>query len=490
MARTIPRVYTEAERLEQQNLRRERIRQEIAKEKVAYARALSSSWPLASIPRSWKTEPYAWEYESLQGSMAPVPETGSIAHANSPCQDSQESSHDNPTPIDSPKSTSMIEALPLELLELIVRIALDLDEQQKPTGAPKVWEPYPINDSSKGKLPPGRMVSRTALPLILSCRTLRTITHAIILSHVQFWSPNNRQTDWLLTSLDKGSLLSRLRHVAINLDGNSSNTWDGKGQTYGDDECSYQLVANGSALLERLPDDLSSLSLTTQDDGDYSSYIYFGRIHPAFQQSLARLRNLRHLELDFYNQWLSLNLWCAKPPVSMTFLAKDVALPPPMFPNLRHLYLTGCLSESVTSEDVIVAFSQQQLPSLQSLVIDRLLYEDEGPPVFVPEVIKHMNPLREFSWLNYDFGIEIRRSLGDPHDLPMREHLEALKRHHGVTLELLTLNYNGEWGRPEYDFTEDYLKDFIKAIPTLNKVYIDIPGIGVKITVGPSTIDD
>ncbi|KAE8132714.1 hypothetical protein BDV38DRAFT_287433 [Aspergillus pseudotamarii] len=409
--------------------------------------------------------------------MAPVPETGSIVHANSPCQDSQESSHDNPTPIDSRKSISMIEALPLELLELIVRIALDLEEQQKPTGAPKVWEPYPINDYSKGKLPPGRMDTAHH-------------HHSIIFSHVQFWSSNNQQTDWLLASLDKGSLLPRLRHVAINLDGNSSNTWDGKGQTDGDDGCSDQLVANGSALLERLPDDLLSLSLTTQDDGDYSSYIYFGRIHPAFQQSLARLRNLHRLELDFYNQWLSLNLWCAKPPVSMTFLAKDVALPPPMFPNLRHLYLTGCLSGSVTSEDVIVAFSQQQLPSLQSLVIDRLLYEDEGPPVFVPEVIMHMNPLREFSWLNYDFGIEIRRSLGDPHDLPMRGHLEALKGHHGVTLELLTLNYNGEWGRPEYDFTEDYLKEFIKAIPTLNKIYIDIPGIGVKITVGPSTIDD
>ncbi|KAE8155853.1 hypothetical protein BDV40DRAFT_306622 [Aspergillus tamarii] len=382
----------------------------------------------------------------------------------------------------------MIEALPLELLELIVRIALDLDQQQKPTDAPKVWEPCPINDSSKGKLPPRRMVSRTALPLILSCRTLRTITHAVIFSNVQFWSPNNRQTDWLLTSLDKGSLLTRLRHVAINLDGNSSITWDDKGQTYGADERSDQLVAKGSELLERLPDDLVSLSLTAQDDGDYSPYIYFGRIHPAFQQSLARLRNLRHLELDFYYQWLSLNLWCAKPPASMTFSAKDVALPPPMFPNLRHLYLNGCLSGSVTSEDVIVAFSQQQLPSLQSLVIDRLLYEDEG--VFVPEVIMHMNPLREFSWLNYDFRIDIRRSLGNPHELPMKGHLEALKHHHGTTLELLTLNYNWEWGKPEYDFTEDYLKDFIKAIPTLNKIYIDIPGIGVKITVGPSTIDD
>lgn len=52
------------------------------------------------------------------------------------------------------------------------------------------------------------------------------------------------------------------------------------------------------------------------------------------------------------------------------------------------------------------------------------------------------------------------------------------------------MNYNGEFGRSEYDFTEDYLKDFIREIPTLNKIYIDIPGIGAKIRVGPSTIDD
>ncbi|KAE8330426.1 hypothetical protein BDV39DRAFT_202227 [Aspergillus sergii] len=451
---------------------------------------MSSSWPPASIPQIWKTEPYAWEDEGLQGSKAHAPETGSGAHNSSACEDAQKSSHHKPTQRDSPKAVSTIEALPLELLELIIRIALDVDEQHKSTDSPKVWEPYPIKCSSDGKPPPGRIVSRAALSLILSCKTLRTITHTIILSHVQFWSPHDRRTDWLLKSLGKGNLLPRLRHVAINLDSNSDNTWAGKGQSYENDERSDQPMATGPALLERLPNNLVTLSLTAHDDGDYSSYIYFGRIHPDFQQRLKRLRNLRRLELDFYNHWLSPNLWCAKPSFSMAFLAKDVALPPPMFPNLQHLYLNGCLSGSVGPEDLIVAFSQQQLPSLQSLVIDRLLCEDEGPAVFVPEVIMHMNPLREFSWLNYDFGIEIRRSLGNPHDLPMRGHLEALKQQHGRTLELLKLNYNGEFGMPEYDFTEDYLKDFIKTIPTLNKIYIDMPGIGAKIRVGPSTIDD
>lgn len=78
------------------------------------------------------------------------------------------------------------------------------------------------------------------------------------------------------------------------------------------------------------------------------------------------------------------------------------------------------LSESQLLVNLIFAFSQQQLPSLQSLVLDRLLYQGARPPVFVPEVIIHMNPLREFSWLNYNFAVQPHRGrLGDPHELPM-----------------------------------------------------------------------
>ncbi|PIG83681.1 hypothetical protein AARAC_011088 [Aspergillus arachidicola] len=467
MARTTPRVYTEAGRQEQQNdwLRN---RRQIAKEKVSYARALSSSWPLAFIPRIWKTDPCVWERGSLR--CTKTRKTDSIAHSSSAYEDSQKSSHDNPTQRDSLKPLSTIEALPLELLEMIIQIALDLDEQHKPTSVPKVWEAYP---GRRRKRPPGQSVSRTALPLILSCKTLCTITHAIILSHVQFWSPHHWRRDALLKSLDQASLLPKLRHVAIKLGNDDDNTWDGKG------------------TLERLPDGLLTLSLATRFEEDYASYIYVGRIQPAFQQRLEKFRNLRHLELDFTSSWLSLNLWCAKRPVSMTSLPKSAAPPPPMFPNLQHLYLNGCLSEDLGPEDLIFAFSRQQLPSLQSLVLDRLLYQGAGPPVFVPEAIIHMNPLREFSWLNYNFAVQPHRGrLGDPHELPMRGHLEALKQQHGATLELLTLNYNGEFGRPEYDFTEEYLKDFIREIPRLNKIYIDIPGMGVKIRIGPSTLDD
>ncbi|KAB8217176.1 hypothetical protein BDV33DRAFT_206703 [Aspergillus novoparasiticus] len=371
---------------------------------------------------------------------------------------------------------------------MIIQIALDLDEQHKPTGVPKVWEAYP---GRRRKRLLGQSVSRTTLPLILSCKTLCTITHAIILSHVQFWSPHHWRVDSLLKSLDQANLLPKSRHVAIKLDSDDDDTWDGKGQSYEDDGRSDQPVSNTQALLERLPDGLLTLSLATKLEEDYSSYIYVGRIQPAFQQRLEKFRNLRHLELDFTSSWLSLNLWCAKRPVSMTSLPKSAAPPPPMFPNLQHLYLNGCLSEDLGPEDLIFAFFRQQLPSLQSLVLDRLLYQGGGPPVFVPEVIIHMNPLREFSWLDYNFAVQPHRGrLGDPHDLPMRRHLEALKQQHGETLELLTLNYNGEFGRPGYDFTEDYLKDFIREIPTLNKIYIDIPGMGVKIRVGPSTLDD
>ncbi|KOC15395.1 hypothetical protein AFLA70_25g005901 [Aspergillus flavus AF70] len=176
----------------------------------------------------------------------------------------------------------MIEALPLELQEMIIQIALDLDEQHKPTGVPKVWEAYP---GRRRKRPPGQSVSRTALPLILSCKTLCTITHAIILSH-------------LLKSLDQANLLPKLRPVAIKLDSDDDITWDDKGQSYEDDGRSDQLVARTQTLLERLPDGLLTLSLATKFEEDYSSYIYVGRIQPAFHPRLEKFRNLRHLELD------------------------------------------------------------------------------------------------------------------------------------------------------------------------------------------------
>lgn len=189
----------------------------------------------------------------------------------------------------------MVEALPLELLEMIIQIALDLDEQYKPTGVPKVWEAYP---GRRRKRPPGQSVSRTALPLVLSCKTLCIITHAIILSHVQFWSPHHWQMDSLLKSLDQANLLPKLRPVAIKLDSDDDITWDDKGQSYEDDGRSDQLVARTQTLLERLPDGLLTLSLATKFEEDYSSYIYVGRIQPAFHPRLEKFRNLRHLELD------------------------------------------------------------------------------------------------------------------------------------------------------------------------------------------------
>ncbi|KAE8341821.1 hypothetical protein BDV24DRAFT_131487 [Aspergillus arachidicola] len=144
---------------------------------------------------------------------------------------------------------------------MIIQIALDLDEQHKPTSVPKVWEAYP---GRRRKRPPGQSVSRTALPLILSCKTLCTITHAIILSHVQFWSPHHWRRDALLKSLDQASLLPKLRHVAIKLGNDDDNTWDGKGQSYEDDGRSDQPVSNTQALWSVFPM-ASSLYLLQRD---------------------------------------------------------------------------------------------------------------------------------------------------------------------------------------------------------------------------------
>ncbi|KAL4890062.1 hypothetical protein BDV59DRAFT_204661 [Aspergillus ambiguus] len=251
-------------------------------------------------------------------------------------------------------------------------------------------------------------------------------------------------------------------------------------------------------LLERLSKELQTLALLGPHD-DSLEYTNYHKTHPALLRALNTFPGLRHLELEFYDHWLHVSMFCAVPRVSRPWAIdpiwkdSDGVPPPPLFPNLQHLYLNGCLAHWLLPEDLILAFSQQQLPSLKSLVIDRLLYKDDGGTVFVPEVFRRMNRLSEFNWVNYDFETNVTHTKGGPHAPLMREHLDALKERHGETLQLLSLNYTGlnsaYASDGEWILTKEYLTGFIKEMPMLDKIYIDIPIAGVKIQVGKATSD-
>lgn len=139
-------------------------------------------------------------------------------------------------------------------------------------------------------------------------------------------------------------------------------------------------------------------------------------------------------------------MFCAVPMPWFMNEPAPVPLPPPVFPLLRHLYLNGCLTSDITPGHMAFALSSQQLPWLRFLFVDGLLL-DALEPVFVPEVLAGMNSLEEFHWVNYDFDTGLRRTLGEPHDPPGREHLESLEERHGESLRVLSLNYTGWRGR-------------------------------------------
>ncbi|KAK5998808.1 hypothetical protein PT974_01191 [Cladobotryum mycophilum] len=190
----------------------------------------------------------------------------------------------------------------------------------------------------------------------------------------------------------------------------------------------------------RLPTELQRLYLSPPG----LSWPFFtdhDRTHPMLSLGLRRLKNLRELYLDFHKDWLRFDLFSS------------------IFSKCTWMHVT-------------LAFSQEQLPSLKSLTLDCILYNDHVDYIFYPyrmelfspEAIMAMNPLEEFKWVHYNME---RLAPGE-------------QRRHGATLKTLNLDY-GTFPAACTRLRERDVKLFLAKMPGLKRVRIHAPKIDVDI---------
>ncbi|KAK3177678.1 hypothetical protein K4F52_009583 [Lecanicillium sp. MT-2017a] len=284
------------------------------------------------------------------------------------------------------------------------------------------------------------------------------------------------------------------------------------------EHASEEAVEEATTLMDRLPPTLRRLHLQPP----YHEWPYFisdRRSHPLLLKSLSRFKSLQELDLDFEDQYCHLDMFTSFPQTfgwgytmqdGRIFAGKysgqriasphpAAPLPPPMFPHLRRLSLAGCISDCTTTSQAIKAFSEEQLPSLESLRIDGLLcgdprdIEPEGW-LLVPEALNGMHTLVEFEWVNYDFNTRLSRTKGEPHVPPGRSHFEALRSRHGQTLRTLKIDYTdwSQFGSDDLfyaDLDAEYVRTFVEELPSLKNVLINAAAINICVVKG-NVIDD
>ncbi|KAK2767642.1 hypothetical protein FQN54_003800 [Arachnomyces sp. PD_36] len=320
--------------------------------------------------------------------------------------------------------------LPLQILEDIVAIVLDCQPRTEKThlGLP-VKTLYLFSSESP-------RIKKHAHRLLLSSKLLNQVTSYILYSRSVLYFPTKKVVDRFVATAGE-STLRQIRHISIE---------------FHEDRRSYPRpplepgpganVATITKLLSKLSSDLVSIRLLPPY---YECPYDENRLwsHPALVEQLKRFSSLQDLHLDFEPRWLNLDL------ISLSTYRSRAPEPvvdpvplPPMFPCLRHLHLTGCLNNETGPEDLRLALSQDQLPSLQVLVIDTLCSEGgkRGDPIFTPEAIAGMNPLVEFSW-TWQHRSGLWEAAGSPREHLGRSHLKALHERHRQTLRALHLNY-------------------------------------------------
>lgn len=358
--------------------------------------------------------------------------------------------------------------LPLSILEDIVAFVLDCQATTNVLKAEQYIHPFNHKPASR---------RTNARHLLLSSKTLNQVTSYIIHSRVIFYIPNDDIFKRFTTTAGT-TTLNQIRHAEICLYNNDDVS------PPPDSELGKH-IAIGTDLLSKLPAELRSLCLVPPYH-NIPYYVTSHRCHPLLVEQLKRFSSLQDLHLDFFNSWLDLSMFSSTKYRTHAYQPQNDPSPlPSMFPNLRRLHIEGCINYITGPADMARALSQGQLPSLQVLIVEALLYDAgfHGAPVFAPEAISGMNPLIEFTWILYDHGSKMRRTDAEPDPPMVKGHLEALRERHGKTLQKLSMNYTGhrQVNLTDVPDKEDF-ETFLKGFDTLTGVSIICPQKGIDIS--------
>lgn len=313
--------------------------------------------------------------------------------------------------------------------------------------------------------------------LLLSSKLLNEITSHILHSRAVFDIRNEGDLKRFVTTASE-TTLGQMKHVSIRL-------YDDDGDSPSPESDSEIRVMAGFNLLSKLPSELRSLRFSPPHDMPF--YVASFSSNPLLIEQLKRFSSLQDLDLNFHDSWLNLDLISSagyRPNIFWNL--KDNALLPSMFPLLRRLRFEGCINDITGPEDLRRALSQDQLPSLQTLIVDSLLYQGvrAGRSVFTPEVISGMKPLVEFTWICYNFGEKPRRTMGWQDGPLGRPHLEALSERHGKTLRRLSINYTGCRSERDVRYIPDKqgFERLLEGFDDLKNVSIISPPIIIEIS--------
>ncbi|KAK2760214.1 hypothetical protein FQN54_002281 [Arachnomyces sp. PD_36] len=379
--------------------------------------------------------------------------------------------------------------LPETLLEDIIALATGVVPS---TSALRYNRTFHLEDSltAKKKGPTRRRSggSSTAMSLLLSSRLLSTLTRGILLRRGVF-SPRSGEAmeEFLgLIGEDAFQLVKHVNWTVYMIEPPDS------------DICASNVLGRGELtadIVERLPSKLNlhSLRLRPQEGAQLvnENSIFSGvgsMFCPEPTDAFKRFRDLRELELDF-PMYAHFEIFWAGSLSGGGGLGLEAPSNGPAFPALRRLLLRGRSNTNLFEARIIQAFSEGQLPSLQTLqihgVVGRYSPEGERASRIPPELLRAVHPLSEFEWIGFrcpDFCVEGKHTL---QGRLSRAHLEALKERHGETLRSLTIDYGtcgcAHYCPPEFDFTKEELMEFLLKLPALEWVSIKAPQIDFQV---------
>lgn len=321
--------------------------------------------------------------------------------------------------------------------------------------------------------------SSPAVSLLLTSRYLHAVTRDLLIRRGVFEVQSEDAMERFMDSIGKDNL-QLVKHVDWTLLSDISR----KARSNVDPYHNYEDVVRErtAALLRRLPLRLRALRIRLPQPPNLEKPTLVTSclwLDSNLAKALSRFSDLQELELFRNGYFIYLELfWVPVLPAS----EDNESLHPhplhqPMFPALRRLYLRGCIRGSISEAQMIKAFSQDQLPSLQTLQIDGLIVgrvaAENGWP-FTPAVLLAMHPLVEFEWNGFNCKTYSCRTTFLS-ELPLEKDLAALKERHGQTLRVLKINYSRCHCCETMlcpDVTEDMVMGFLDEMSGLDRVHI------------------
>ncbi|OJD14267.1 hypothetical protein AJ78_05369 [Emergomyces pasteurianus Ep9510] len=301
------------------------------------------------------------------------------------------------------------------------------------------------------------------LALLLTCRRINALTDRILLLQGLF-HVNTVQHFQRLVDMLGHERLNYVRWIYMPLStvdlGDNSREGDSATAEAGFQQC--------LSLMNCLSPHLRVLLLC---DPCWDNSMECDRAHRIIAQAVQRFGNLQRLGFLFHHQSLALCVLLSSSSSSVGGRSASCA-----FPKLQRLELDGRLLPHVTSQHLIEALSEQNLPALIELSLGYIYHHPQSNYGFewivTPEVFLNMHPLVHLRWVT---DCDIRGAEGSvPHPPPTKDHLLALQQKHGHTLRQLIMQYatwHDETSEPaSLGFTKDDAAIFLNNLDLVKAV--------------------